>query len=85
MVEFRTAMRRADAVGFAPGRPAEFDLSRNILPVPDLAVEIVSRTDLATEVRAKVREYLQAGVTSVWMIYLESAQGRFGRQRLSDC
>ena len=76
-VEFRTVngrVRRADAVWFAPGRLAQSDLSRNILPAPDLAVEIVSPTDLATEVRAKVREYLEAGVTSVWVIYLESRE-----------
>jgi Uma2 family endonuclease len=37
--------------------------------VPDLAVEIVSPTDLATEVLGKVEEYFQAGVRVVWVVY----------------
>ena len=76
-VEFRTVndrVRRADVVWFAPGRLLPSDFARNILPVPDLAVEVVSPTDLASEVRAKVREYLEAGVTSVWIIYTESRE-----------
>ncbi len=75
--EFRTInnrVRRADAVWFAPGRLVESDWSRSVLPVPDLVVEVVSPNDLATEVRAKVREYLEAGVTTVWIIYLESRE-----------
>ena len=76
-VEFRTInnrVRRADAVWFAPGRLVESDWSRSVLPVPDLVVEVVSPNDLASEVRAKVREYLEAGVTTVWVIYLESRE-----------
>ena len=76
-VEFRTIdnrVRRADAVWFAPGRLVESDWSRSVLPVPDLVVEVVSPNDLATQVRARVREYLEAGVTTVWIIYLESRE-----------
>lgn len=36
---------------------------------PDLAVEVVSPSDLATEVRGKVQEYLDAGVPVVWVIF----------------
>lgn len=36
---------------------------------PDLAVEIVSPNDTASEVRAKVKEYFQAGVRLVWVVY----------------
>lgn len=36
---------------------------------PTLAVEIVSPGDLAGEVEAKVREYLAAGVSVVWVVY----------------
>ena len=75
--EFRTIdnrVRRADAVWFAPGRLVESDWTRSVLPVPDLVVEVVSPNDLAAEVRAKVREYLEAGVTTVWIIYLESRE-----------
>lgn len=37
--------------------------------VPDLAVEVISPTDLADEVMEKVAEYLAAGVRLVWVIY----------------
>ena len=36
--------------------------------VPDLAVEVVSPSDRMTEVREKVREYLEAGVRLVWVV-----------------
>jgi Uma2 family endonuclease len=35
---------------------------------PDLAVEVVSPNDLWREVEAKIREYLAAGVSLVWVI-----------------
>jgi Uma2 family endonuclease len=35
---------------------------------PDLAVEVVSPSDRFAEVRAKVREYLAAGVPMVWVV-----------------
>jgi Uma2 family endonuclease len=77
-VEFRTIgdrVRRADVVWFAHGRLVQSDLVRTILPVPDLVVEVVSPTDRASDVRQKVHEYLEAGVTTVWVIYLESRDG----------
>jgi Uma2 family endonuclease len=37
--------------------------------VPDLAVEVVSRTDLAEELIVKLDEYFRAGVRVVWTIY----------------
>lgn len=36
---------------------------------PDLAVEIVSPSETADEVREKVRDFLQAGTPVVWTIY----------------
>ena len=36
---------------------------------PDLAVEIVSPTDRAEELRGKVREYLAAGARLVWVAW----------------
>jgi Uma2 family endonuclease len=36
---------------------------------PDLAVEIVSPSETAEEVRAKVRDYLAAGAAMVWEIH----------------
>ena len=37
--------------------------------VPDLAVEVVSPTNMANEVIDKVEEYFRAGVRLVWVIY----------------
>ncbi len=37
--------------------------------VPDLAVEVVSPTDTAEELRAKIGEYFQAGVRLVWVVF----------------
>ena len=37
--------------------------------VPDLAVEVVSPTDRAEAGLDKVREYFEAGVQLVWVIY----------------
>jgi Uma2 family endonuclease len=36
---------------------------------PDLAVEIVSPSETADEVREKVRDYLSAGTAQVWTVY----------------
>ena len=37
--------------------------------IPDLAIEVVSKNDLAWEVLGKVHFYLKAGVRSVWLVY----------------
>ncbi|HEV3258825.1 MAG TPA: Uma2 family endonuclease [Gemmataceae bacterium] len=37
--------------------------------VPDLATEVVSKTNLAEEIILRVQEYFQAGVQLVWVIY----------------
>lgn len=39
---------------------------------PDLAVEVVSPTNLADEVDAKVVEYFEAGVRLVWVLFPET-------------
>ena len=36
---------------------------------PDLAVEVVSPTETADELRAKVRDFLAAGSSLVWVVY----------------
>jgi Uma2 family endonuclease len=36
---------------------------------PDLAVEVVSPSETADELREKVRDYLQAGTAQVWVVY----------------
>jgi Uma2 family endonuclease len=37
--------------------------------VPDLAIEIISPTNMASELLVRVREYLQAGTRLVWIVY----------------
>ena len=37
--------------------------------VPELAIEVISPSNKATEVTAKIREYFQAGVLRVWVVY----------------
>jgi Uma2 family endonuclease len=37
--------------------------------IPDLVVEVVSPTDNAKEILIKVREYFEAGVRRVWVLY----------------
>ena len=74
-VEFRTRpsrVRRADVAWFR--RLASEDWNLHIMPVPDLVAEVVSPSDSANEIRAKVHEYLDAGVTTVWVIYLDAGE-----------
>ncbi len=42
--------------------------------VPNLAVEIVSPTNLATEIDAKITDYFAAGVKLVWVVYPRSGR-----------
>jgi Uma2 family endonuclease len=61
---------RAPDVSFvrADRLPAKF--AKGFFAVtPDLAVEVVSPNDTASEVAEKVDEWLAAGVVSVWVIY----------------
>lgn len=37
--------------------------------VPELMIEVVSPTDLADEILAKVLEYFEAGAKAVWVVY----------------
>jgi len=37
--------------------------------VPDLAIEIISRTNTADEVAEKLEEYFKAGMRQVWVVY----------------
>jgi Uma2 family endonuclease len=39
--------------------------------VPELAVEVISPNDLAEGTQGKVKEYLEAGVPLVWVIYAQ--------------
>lgn len=49
------------------GRALPVDNAWDVLP--DLCVEVVSPTDMADKLMDKVREYFQAGVRLVWVVY----------------
>jgi len=42
--------------------------------IPDLAVEVISPTDLASEVQTKIAEYFRAGVRVVWVVYAQQSE-----------
>jgi Uma2 family endonuclease len=42
--------------------------------VPDIAIEIVSPTNLAEEIDGKITDYFQAGVRLVWVFYADSGR-----------
>jgi len=42
--------------------------------VPDLAVEVVSPTNLAEEIDSKITDYFQSGVRLVWVFYPDSGR-----------
>jgi Uma2 family endonuclease len=61
---------RIPDVSFVPAdRMREIDLDKRIQGAPALAIEVVSPTDLAEELRQKVEQYLAAGAKAVWVFY----------------
>jgi Uma2 family endonuclease len=48
------------------------DPDQHIEGAPDLAVEVVSPSDSAEDLRTKVRQYLAAGGHTVWIVYARS-------------
>jgi len=42
--------------------------------VPDLAVELISRTNLAEEIDTKITDYFAAGVRLVWVLFPDSGR-----------
>lgn len=66
---------RIPDVSFLPGsRVRGIDLDRRIQGAPALAIEVVSPTDLAEDLRRKVEQYLAAGSKSVWVFYPKSRE-----------
>lgn len=45
-----------------------------IYGAPDLAVEVISPNERPTQIRQKLREYLDHGVKQVWQVYPESQE-----------
>ncbi len=63
---------RAPDVGFI-SKARLTPMTGKYYPVaPDLAVEIVSPNDTATEIHDKIIEYLQAGTRLIWVVYPRS-------------
>ncbi len=62
---------RAPDISFVTqARLDEISLIRGFFPgAPDLAVEVVSPGDSASEVLAKTTDYLEAGARQVWVLY----------------
>jgi len=61
---------RGPDVGFvSKTRLPDPDLREYIPMGPDLAVEIVSPNDTATEINDKIKEYFRAGSRLVWVVY----------------
>jgi Uma2 family endonuclease len=68
-------VRKPDASAILLNRIREAELSddfRICTIAPDLAVEVVSPTDNARRLDAKVQEYLAAGVPRVWVVWPEA-------------
>ena len=62
-------VRRPDVSVFLGERMRRIDM--NSIPVPfapDIAVEVLSPSESAVDVRRKVREYLLAGTQEVWLL-----------------
>ncbi len=49
--------------------PVDFDITRPHTGVPDLAIEVVSPNDKASEVLEKIGIYLDKGTEQVWVAY----------------
>ncbi len=62
-------VRKPDVSFVSRARCPEIDAHQGFLKIaPDLAVEVISPHDLASEVNEKIEEYLQAGVLLVWVV-----------------
>jgi Uma2 family endonuclease len=60
---------RSPDVGFVSKARAPKLSGKFFAVAPDLAVEIMSPGDTASEIQAKVLEYFQAGTNLVWVVY----------------
>ena len=68
-------VRRPDLMFFGRERIKNIDLDHVPLPiVPDLVIEVVSKSDQPDDLMLKVRQYLQAGVRAVWLLYRKTRE-----------
>lgn len=77
-------VRRPDLMFIGRERIKDIDLDQVPLPVaPDLVIEIVSKHDQPDNLMLKVRQYLQAGVRAVWLLYGKTREAhRYAPQAL---
>ena len=71
MLRLKPGLVRVPDVSFIswarlPG--GEFRVKPILLLVPDLAVEVISRSNTAREMNDKLREYFEKGVRLVWFV-----------------
>ncbi|OAI42463.1 hypothetical protein AYO38_03005 [bacterium SCGC AG-212-C10] len=65
-----TLLYKADGAWVAPGRiQGELPYRGYMRIPPDLVVEVISPTNSAAEVEAKLRDYLRLGVRMVWVVF----------------
>src|SRR5208283_473624 len=68
-------VRRPDLMLFGRERIKDIDLDQVPLPIaPDLVIEVVSKYDQPDDLMLKVRQYLQAGVRAVWLLYRKTRE-----------
>ncbi|MFZ0962396.1 MAG: Uma2 family endonuclease [Terriglobia bacterium] len=68
-------VRRPDLMFFSRERIKGIDLDEVPLPIaPDLVIEVVSKNDQPDDLMLKVRQYLQAGVRAVWLLYRKTRE-----------
>jgi len=61
-------LRAPDIAFIKADRVATLDLERRFQGAPDLAIEIISPSESATDIAHKVRQYIHAGAV-VWVLY----------------
>jgi hypothetical protein len=82
-VEIRVQVRAdrfrvPDVVVVRGGRPA----GRVITAPPEVAVEVLSPEDRAIDLQAKINDYLQFGISTVWVVDPERQRGGFIRKKV---
>lgn len=67
-------MRLPDVSFVATARVKTQDRAAYYHLAPDLAIEIVSPSERAVDMRAKLRDYLRTGVRQVWQVYPDTQE-----------
>jgi Uma2 family endonuclease len=61
--------KRQPDVSFVSFEKMPVPVDDELIFAPELAVEVVSKNDIAYEIEAKVKQYQDAGVRLIWVIY----------------